>query len=59
MAVLVPDERCLGLFRKKIVREKSKQAAFHPRPELPPSGEGSPLEKRYSQWIVKFSKFFN
>ena len=57
MAVLVPDERCPVKYRKKIVREKSKQAAFHPRPVLPPSGEGSPLEKICSQWIAKFSKF--
>ena len=28
---------------KKIVCQKSKQAAFHPGPVLPPSGEGSPL----------------
>ena len=30
-------------FEKKIVCQKSKHAAFHPEPVLPPSGEGSPL----------------
>ena len=34
-------------FEKKIVRQKSKHAAFHPGPVLPPGGEGSPLEWRY------------
>ena len=30
---------------KKIVRQKSKQAAFHPGPVLPPSSEGSPFKR--------------
>ena len=31
------------VLKEKIGCPKSKQAAFHPGPVLPPSGEGSPL----------------
>ena len=44
MAVLVPGERRLFYFEKKIACQKSKLAAFHPGPVLPLSGEGSPLK---------------
>ena len=44
VAVLVPDESCLILFRKNVC-QKSKQAAFNLGPMLPPSDEGSPLSK--------------
>ena len=34
---------------KKNARQKSKQAAFHPGPVLPPSGEGSPLTEHQNR----------
>ena len=42
-------------FDKKIVRQKSKHAAFHPGPILPPGGEGSPLRAILERHHVELS----
>ena len=56
MAVLVPDERCLILFWKYYVCQKSKQIAFHLGSVDPPSGEGSPIDFSWVAWVDNMLK---